>query len=146
MEIFNYAVYFRLCDFTFECRSLLLFIIWEISCSFHPHGKTNLVYHSSSDFKSFNCVFKDFTTEFYLRMLHYFADNFLFRHIKQRWSTTSVRGCFSLYTNVFYVKILDPFGAIRNIAVFTDCITCHYEKPSAVVHFNFSVASSARRE
>ena len=71
MEIFNYAVYFRLCDFTFECRSLLLFIIWEISCSFHPHGKTNLVDHSSSDFKSFT----DFTTEFYLRMLHYFADN-----------------------------------------------------------------------
>lgn len=55
--------------------SLLLFIIWEISCSFHPHGKTNLVDHSSSDFKSFNCVFTDFTTEFYLRMLHYFADN-----------------------------------------------------------------------
>ena len=53
MEIFNYAVYFRLCDFTFECRSLLLFIIWEISCSFHPHGKTNLADHSSSDFKSF---------------------------------------------------------------------------------------------
>ena len=75
MEIFNYAVYFRLCDLTFECRSLLLFIIWEISCSFHPHGKTNLVDHSSSDFKSFNCVFTDFTTEFYLRMLHYFADN-----------------------------------------------------------------------
>lgn len=23
----------------------------------------------------FNCVFTDFTTEFYLRMLHYFADN-----------------------------------------------------------------------
>ena len=84
MEIFNYAVYFRLCDFTFECRSLLLFIIWEISCSFHPHGKTNLVDHGRflknnfiprSDFKSFNCVFTDFTTEFYLRMLHYFADN-----------------------------------------------------------------------
>ena len=65
-------------QYILDCVTLLLNVVlcfYLLSCSFHPHGKTNLVDHSSSDFKSFNCVFTDFTTEFYLRMLHYFADN-----------------------------------------------------------------------
>lgn len=69
-------------QYILDCVTLLLNVVLcfyllygKYPGSFHPHGKTNLADHSSSDFKSFNCVFTDFTTEFYLRMLHYFANN-----------------------------------------------------------------------